>query len=253
MSKPSSARGSSGLADSSSSSRDGSAGPTGAPRSVSFDGTVHAASELLRSPVSGLACVHWRLRITQHIAPRMQLVHEVASPEAFEICWARAAADGQPAPPPLRLRLDPETARIHAAPVLHREGTPGALAAGRHFGLDGALRVEEVVLHQGEEVAAEGILDDASAAEGPFRAAARGPELLDPTLRLPTPGIGPALLPWALGTAAVLLSATATATYWVWRFHARHTPPTTSQACVPLMRIPFDRMKPPEPPHPRLP
>ncbi len=138
-------------------------------KAVAFQGTVHAGSELLRSPVSGLACVHWRLRITQHIAPRMQLVHEVASPDAFEIHWPRAAGDGQTSLPPLRLRLDPESARIHAAPVLHREGTPGALAAGKQFGLDGALRVEEVMLHQGDEIAAEGFLDDAGAADGPFR------------------------------------------------------------------------------------
>jgi hypothetical protein len=231
-----------------------SAAPPAPPPRMTILGTVHAASELLRSPVSGLACVHWRLRITQHIAPRMQLVHEVASPEAFELYWARASGeDAHLSLPPLRLRLDPESARIQAAPVLHREGTPGALAAGRHFGLDGALRVEEVMLHQGEEVSAEGILDDSSAVESPFRSAARGPELLDSTLRVPTPGIGPALLPWALGTAAVLLSATATATYWVWRYHARHNPFTTSQPAAPQMRIPFDGMKPPEPPHPRLP
>jgi hypothetical protein len=226
-------------------------------KAVAFQGTVHAGSELLRSPVSGLACVHWRLRITQHIAPRMQLVHEVASPDAFEIHWPRAAEDGQKdgqAPqPPLRLRLDPESARIHAAPVLHREGTPGAIAAGKQFGLDGALRVEEVMLHQGDEIAAEGFVDDAGAAEGPFRSAAHGPELLDPTLRVPTPGIGPALLPWALGTAAVLLSATAVTGFWAWHYHLLHHPLTASQSQSPLMRLPFDQMKPPEPPHPRLP
>jgi hypothetical protein len=233
------------------------------PRTVNFDGTVHAGRELLRSPISGLPCVHWRLRITQHIAPRMQLVHEVASPDAFEIHWAvsaRAAGhkdgekdDGQPPPPPLRLRLDPESARIHAAPVLHREGTPGALAAGRHFGLDGALRVEEVMLHQGEEISAEGIFDDSEATEGPFRSMARGPELLDPTLRLATPGIGPALLPWALGTAAALLGATGVATYGAWRYHVRHSGGATPQVTIPVARVPFDRLAPPEPPHPRLP
>jgi hypothetical protein len=236
------------------------------PMAVSFDGTVHAGRELLRSPVSGLPCVHWRLRITQHIAPRMQLVHEVASPDPFEIHWAVAAAsagasddgasddnDGQPPPPPLRLRLDPESARIHAAPVLHREGTPGALAAGRHFGLDGALRVEEVMLHQGEQISAEGIFDDSAATEGPFRSMARGPELLDPTLRLATPGIGPALLPWALGTAAALLGATGVATYGAWRYHMRHSGVASAHVVIPVARVPFDRLAPPEPPHPRLP
>jgi hypothetical protein len=220
---------------------------------VAFHGTVHAGSELLRSPVSGLACVHWRLRITQYIAPRMQLVHEVASPEVFEIHWARSGSDGQTSLPPLRLRLDPESARIQAAPVLHREGTPGALAAGKQFDLDGALRVEEVMLHQGDEINAEGFLDDAGAGDGPFRSTAHGPELLDPTLRIPTPGIGPALLPWALGTAAALLGATAATGFWAWQYHLRHHPSVAMQSLAPLTRLPFDQMRPPEPPHPRLP
>ena len=223
------------------------------PKVVSFDGTIAAGAELLRSPISGLACVHWRLRITQHITPRMQLVHEVASPEAFEVHWTAIARHGEATPAPLRLRLEPESARIHAAPVLHREGTPGALAAGRHFGLEGPLRVEEVMIHHGEAVSAEGLLDDAEAAEGPFRSLARGPELLDPTLRLATPGIGPALLPWALSTAAALLGATAAATYGAWRYHVRHMPTVSTHAPATALRIPFDRLSPPEPPRPRLP
>jgi len=230
-------------------------------KTVSFEGTIHVGSELLRSPVSGLPCVHWRLRITQHIAPRMQLVHEVASPDPFEIHWAFAdddaveeGADGQPSAPPLKLRLDPESARIHAAPALHREGSPGALAAGRQFGLEGPLRVEEVMLHQGEPVACEGILEDTAALDSPFRNASHGPELLDPTLRLATPSIGPALLPWALGTAAALLGVTAAATYGAWRYHVRHNPfAISAHTTIPFSRIPLDRMKPPEPPHPRLP
>ncbi len=231
--------------------------PTGskaAEKVVSFEGTVHVGSELLRSPVSGLPCVHWRLRITQHIAPRMQLVHEVASPDPFEIHWALAGDGGEPSAPPLRLRLDPEAARIHAAPVLHREGSPGALAAGRHFGLEGPLRVEEVMLHQGEPIGVEGILEDSTELESPFRSASHGPELLDPTLRIATPSIGPAILPWALGTAAALLGATAAATYGAWRYHIRHNRFTpTTHVAVPILRVPLDRMRPPEPPHPRLP
>lgn len=229
-------------------------------KAVSFEGTIHVGGgELLRSPVSGLPCVHWRLRITQHIAARMQLVHEVASHEAFEIHWAFAdgQGDGQedgPVAPPLRLRLDPEAARIHAAPVLHREGTPGALAAGQQFGLEGPLRVEEVMLHQGEPVSCEGILEDSGSLESPFRGASHGPELLDPTLRLATPSIGPALLPWALGTAAALLGVTAAATYGAWRYHVRHNPfAISSSSAIPFSRIPLDRLNPPDPPHPRLP
>ena len=49
-------------------------------------------------------------------------MHEVASPEPFELAWAGAAGEG--GPPPVRVRLDPQSARIHATPVLHREGTP---------------------------------------------------------------------------------------------------------------------------------
>jgi hypothetical protein len=223
-------------------------------KAVSFEGTVCAGGELLRSPVSGLPCVHWRLRIVQHITPRMQLVHEVASPEAFEIVMGNGGAGGSSATGAAagRIRLDPESARIHAAPVLHREGTPGAIAAGRQFGLDGPLRVEEVMIHHGEAVVAEGILDEPSAEEGPFRATTRGLELLDPTLRLATPGIGPALLPWALGTAAALLGSTAAATYVAWHYHRLNLPHSRHHSQIDPLPLPSE-MRPPEAPHPRLP
>jgi hypothetical protein len=217
---------------------------------VSFEGIVCGGPEPLRSPVSGLPCAHWRLRVVEHITPRMQLVHEVASPEAFELAWATGSRDGQRAP--VRIRLDPESARIHAAPVLHREGTPGALAAARHLGLGGPVYVEEVMIRDGETVTAEGILDDPAIAEGPFRGAGRDLELLDATVRLATRSIGPALLPWALGTAAALLGTTAAVTYAAWRYHVLHLPAGAAAHVVPLPASSC-MMRPPEFPHPRMP
>ena len=79
----------------------------------------------------------------------------------------------------------------------------------RHFGFQGRLRVEEVLIRQGETVQACGVLFDpaASGSAGPFRATHTSAELCDATIKLPT-GISlrPALLPWALGTAAALLT-----------------------------------------------
>src|SRR3954469_16547672 len=87
---------------------------------VSFEGTAVAAGSAagLRSPVSGQACVHWRLRIVQHLTHPTQLWHELASPEPFELAWpgpgrggdGDAHAEGRP---PVRIRLDPGAARIH--------------------------------------------------------------------------------------------------------------------------------------------
>jgi hypothetical protein len=188
---------------------------------VSFEGTACAGIDLLRSPVSGQPCVHWRLRIVEHLTSRTQLVHEVASTEPFELSWGGSAEDGRP---PVRIRLDAESARIQATPILHREGTPGAQAAARHFGFSGAVSVEEVVIRAGEALSAEGILEDLEAADGPFRAAARGLALFDATVSLEARSLAPALLPWALGTVAALLGGMGLATYAAWRFHVLHLP-----------------------------
>ena len=152
------------------------------PRSfVSFEATASADRDLLRSPVSGQACVHWRLRIVEHLTPRSQLVHEVASPEPFDLTWNGTGEDGRP---PVQVRLEPESARILATPILHREGTPGAVAAVRHFGLRGPVAVEEVLIRNGEDLAAEGNLDDPTAfGDAPFRAVARALTLTDATVR----------------------------------------------------------------------
>src|SRR5262245_48667356 len=90
---------------------------------VSFEATARVAGgdELLRSPVSGQACVHWRLRIVEHLTPRTQLVHEVASSEPFDLAWNGTGGDGRPA---VQVRIQPDAARIFATPVLHREGSP---------------------------------------------------------------------------------------------------------------------------------
>jgi hypothetical protein len=160
---------------------------------------------LLRAPASGALCVHWRLRIVEFVTPGLELVHEVVSPEPLDIAWQR-----EPLRPPVRLRLAPENARIQAAPVLFREGTPGALAVARQFGLRGTVRVEEVVIRQGEALEAEGVLSDPGAAlsRGPFRTVDIPPELLEVTLRLETGlSLRPVLLPWALGTAAALMGS----------------------------------------------
>jgi hypothetical protein len=216
---------------------------------VSFEGTVCAGRELLRSPVSGQPCVHWRLRIVEHLTPRTQLVHEVASPEPFELAWAGTGEDGRA---PVRVRLEPESARIQATPVLHREGTPGAMAAVRHFGLVGAASVEEVVIRPGEELTAEGILEDAAAlAEGPFRGVARGLALYDATVRQDTRSLAPVLLPWALGTAAAIISGMGLAGYAAWRFHLLHF--TTTIHLAHGAPVPQPRLEPPEVPHPRFP
>jgi len=149
--------------------------------------------------------VHWRLRIFERISPMTELVHEVLSPEPFELRWS-----ADPLQPPRPVRLDAERVHIEAQPVLHREGTAGAESVARHFGLQGRVRVEEVLIRQGENVEASGVLFDPAAAgsAGPFRATHTSAELCDATVKLPT-GISlrPALLPWALGTAAALLGA----------------------------------------------
>ncbi len=168
-------------------------------------GQAGAPEELLTSPASGSPCVHWRLRIFERISPMTELVHEVLSPEPFEVRWS-----SDPLQPPRPVRVDAERVHIEAQPVLHREGSTGAESVARQFGLQGRVRVEEVLIRQGESLEASGVLFDpaATANAGPFRVNQTAAELCDATVKLPT-GISlrPALLPWALGTAAALLGA----------------------------------------------
>ncbi|HXI60047.1 MAG TPA: hypothetical protein VNO55_28465 [Polyangia bacterium] len=217
---------------------------------MNFAGTARGGAETLRSPVSGLPCVHWRLRIVENMTPSLQLVHELASPELFEVAWARAG-DADSGRPALRVRVDPRASRIEATPVLHRPGTPGALAAARHLGLPGPVSVEEVLIREGESLEAEGFLENPGAEMGPFRAVAGEPELMDAIVRLETRSLGPTLLPWALGTAAALLGVMGGATYAAWHYHVLHLPPGGHH--LPRLFMPRPELRPPEIPHPRMP
>lgn len=188
---------------------------------TTIQGRADAVGSPLRAPASGAPCVHWRLRIFEQVSPGMELVHEIISPEPVEIAW-RAHADR----PTVRVRLAVEDARLQALPALFRQGTPGALAVAKQFGLRGNLRVEEVIIRPGEALAADGVLCDPSAAlsHGPFRTIDAPLELLEVTLRLETGlSLRPMLLPWALGTAAALLSTVGVASvlmHW-WEGHGR--------------------------------
>jgi hypothetical protein len=225
------------------------------PVPVSFEALASAGAGLLRSPVSGQACVYWRVRIAQRLTDRSQLVHEIASEDAFELRWGRGRErDGTG---DVRVRLAPDTASIHAPPVLHREGTPGADAAAIYFGLAGPLSVEEVLIRPGEALSAEGIISDLDAAvgAGPLRGTSRGPELLDATVTLESKSLAPVLLPWALGTAAALMSGMGLATYAAWRTHlfTRAAAPVAATARVPRLLGPHAQLQPPEFPRLRFP
>src|SRR5262249_52407793 len=116
---------------------------------VSLEALAEPRRELLRAPASGQACVHWRLRGVEHLTAQTELVHDLASPEMFDLAWGGAPETGRA---PVRIQLDPETARIEATPTLHRPGTPGAAAVARAFGFRGAVTVEEVIIRAGDEV-----------------------------------------------------------------------------------------------------
>jgi hypothetical protein len=196
---------------------------------VTFAGIASTRGELLRSPVSDAPCVYWRLRISERVNASLQLVHEIASTEDFELTWSGTEKQVSLATTrPVRIRVAAQTARIQATPVLHRPGSPGAIVTGRQFGFTGQLSVEEVALRPGEEITANGVLEEpAGSTSGPFRAVEHEIELLDATVRVPArTSIGPALLPWALGTTAALLGSMAAATWAAWRFdllpHLQH-------------------------------
>ena len=250
-----------------------------APAPVSFEAVASAGAALLRSPVSGQACVYWRVRITQRLTDRSQLVHEIESEEAFELRWGGQGAAAEAAADPLadasadgssdgssdgswdapgagrrddlRVRLLPQAARIQAPPVLHREHTPGAEAAGKYFGLAGPLVVEEVLIRAGEALSAEGIVCDPEADAGPFRATSRGPELVEALVTVESRSLAPVLLPWALGTAAAIMSGMGLATYAAWRAHVLHLPPAVAR--LPRLISPHAQLQAPEIPHPRMP
>ncbi len=134
----------------------------------------------MRSPVTDQPCVYWRLRIVERLTVGSDLVHEMASSQSFRLLWgARDVAR-----PPVRILVEPDAARIEAAPTLHRHGSPGALAVARAFGFPGALSVEETTIVPGDELVAVGTLFDPRVDAGPFRTVDREPELHDATLTL---------------------------------------------------------------------
>jgi hypothetical protein len=220
---------------------------------VTLEAEAQAAQELLRAPASGHPCVHWRLRVVEHLTARTELVHDLASPEPFELAWGGAPDVGRSA---VRIRLDPETARIEATPTLHRAGTPGAEAVARAFGFRGSVTVEEVIIRAGDTVTADGILQDLAYGAGPFRAPSGALALYEATVRLPSRGLAPAaLIPWAFGTAAALLGGMGLATWAAWRYHLAHLPPASSWriSSRPLSSPAPAQLSAPEIPRPRFP
>jgi hypothetical protein len=219
-----------------------------APAPVSFEGEACAGATVLRAPASGQPCVYWRVRITQRLTARSELVHEIESDEAFEVAWGQGDAA-------VRLRVDPTASRIEAPPVLHREGTPGAEAAARLFGLTGAVIVEETVIKLHETLTAEGHVEDHDAAVGAAhgRGTTRGPELVDALVVVETKSLGPALLPWALSTAAALVGGMGLATYAAWRAHLLSAPAANTIRLPRLFRGGVDQLRPPEIPRTRMP
>jgi len=192
-------------------------------RNVRLAGRTSCPREPLLSPVSGMPCVYWRLRIVEELDPSLRLVHEIASEEPFDIVDEQAG-EGNVS----RVRVLPGSADIRGAAVLHRPGSPGSRAAGRHFELSGELGVEEIVLRPGDEIVAEGLLEGFDGEAGPFRAPAREQELLSALVRLPARNaLGPVLLPWALGTAAAVMGGMGVAAWAAAHFdlfpHLRHT------------------------------
>jgi hypothetical protein len=217
---------------------------------VSLSARADAGFAPLRAPASGQVCVHWRLRVVEHLTARTELVHELASPESFDLVWG--GDEGAPRLP-VRIRIDPDASRIEATPALHRAGTPGALAVAGAFGFRGAISVQETVIRPGDVLAAEGVLQDLNFDAGPFRATARGLELMDATVRLPSKSLGPALLPWALGTAAALLGGMGLTTWAAWRYHLAHLPAGASAWRIDHPPGSFAQVAPPDFPRPRLP
>ena len=183
-------------------------------RNVRLAGRASCPREPLQSPVSGTPCVYWRLHIIEELDPSLRLVHEIASEEPFEI------VDEQGDGPTARVRVLPGSADIRGTTVLHRPGSPGSRAAGRHFELSGSLGVEEIILRPGDEIVAEGMLEGFEGEAGPFRAPAREHELLGALVRLPAHrALGPVLLPWALGTAAAVMGGVGVAAWAAARFN----------------------------------
>jgi len=211
---------------------------------VRFTAQVEPGVDPVRSPVTDQPCVYWRLRIVERLTAGSQLVHEMASGQAFRLIWGER--DGAP----VRILVEPDGAHIEAPPILHRPGSPGAQAIARAFGFTGALSVEEIAIQSGEEIDAEGTLFDPRHDAGPFRTVEAEPELIDATLTVAGETLGQALLPWAMGTAAAVLGGIGLATWAAWHYHhgIRH-------AGAHAVRVGHlqNYVERPQFPHPRLP
>jgi hypothetical protein len=185
-------------------------------RPVALRGEAAVPEEVLRAPASGLPCVYWRLRVFELVAPGVEFVHEAASDAPVDL---RARLGGVEAAPASAgdaetrsVLLQMDRVRVEAQPTLHRPGSPGAERVARRLGLPGPVRVEEVLIKPGEALEVEGLLLDPRAADAAdtslFRTSGAPAELVEATVRLPgSVSLRPALLPWALGTAAAVLGA----------------------------------------------
>jgi len=73
---------------------------------VTLEAQAQPAQELLRARASGHPCVHWRLRVVEHLTARTELVHDLASPETFELAWGGAPdAARAKGSSPVRIRM----------------------------------------------------------------------------------------------------------------------------------------------------
>ena len=150
---------------------------------VKFSGQVEPGADLVRSPVTDQPCVYWRLRIVERLTVGSELVHEMASSQAFRLLWG--ARDGIAAP--VRVLVEPD-ARPHrsdadAAPprIAGRAGRgAGVRFSGRAVGR-GDLGTAGRRARRGRDA-----VRSAGTSAGPFRTAVREPELVDATLTLAT-------------------------------------------------------------------
>lgn len=211
---------------------------------VDFSARAEAGAELVRSPVTDRPCVYWRLRVVERLTAGSQLVHEMASSQSFFLLWG--ARDG--ATPPVRILVEPDTAHIEGTPAFHRHGSAGAMAVARAFGFPGALSVEELVVQPGDEIAAAGTLLDPRVDAGPFRTIERELELIDANLVIAPATLGQTLLPWAVGTAAAVLSGIGFVSWAASHYH----PPCGSGNHAVVGHAPAF-LERPQYPHPRLP
>lgn len=164
----------------------------------------------LTAPASGVPCAYWSLRVIEVVAPGLEFVHEVCADADLLVELAEPAApDNAPnrgAPRQRKVVVPRAHARVHVPPVLHHPGSPGAVAVARALGLFGELHVEEFLLRLRDEVRLTGALVE-PAADVPSRRVHAPVELWQAEVRLVEPPRPVRLLPWALGTGALLLGA----------------------------------------------